>query len=178
MFKETARIIEEEICSWEGRDLLNIGSGDVDFYRRNQPYVGKLMDYLDRKGFSIHNMDLKINPDEHHFKHCAGDAAVKIPYPDGCFPLIFCLSMLEHVLYPQKVISEVRRVLDKDGFVFFEIPAVYPHHPDPIDTGLRAKSMVAWEQILSYEWLIDRYWYIEEPNRGTCSMVRARKVRT
>jgi ubiquinone/menaquinone biosynthesis C-methylase UbiE len=39
-----------------------------------------------------------------------------IQYPDNTFDIIFCLDVLEHVIDAEKAISELYRVLKKDGW--------------------------------------------------------------
>jgi len=48
--------------------------------------------------------------------------AHKLPFKDNFFDSIVCLEMLEHVENPQKVISEINRVLKKSGQGIILIP--------------------------------------------------------
>lgn len=48
--------------------------------------------------------------------------ASNLPFQDNFFKVVFCLEVLEHVDYPIKVLSEVRRVLTKTGHCFILIP--------------------------------------------------------
>tara|TARA_Y100000591_G_C21711616_1_gene633846 strand:- start:14 stop:697 length:684 start_codon:yes stop_codon:yes gene_type:complete len=43
-----------------------------------------------------------------------------LKYSDNSFDFIFC-NILDHSLYPEKSISEIERVLKKDGFSFLQI---------------------------------------------------------
>ena len=43
-----------------------------------------------------------------------------LEYPDNSFDFIFC-NILDHSLYPEKSISEIERVLKKDGHSFLQI---------------------------------------------------------
>jgi ubiquinone/menaquinone biosynthesis C-methylase UbiE len=60
-----------------------------------------------------------------------GDAEA-LPYADGEFDRVIASSLLSHVLHPDKVISELRRVVKPDGVVVISIA-----HEDQIERGLR-----------------------------------------
>lgn len=44
-------------------------------------------------------------------------------FPDGTFDNVVCLEALEHVEDPKQVLSEMKRVLKKNGSVYILIPA-------------------------------------------------------
>jgi ubiquinone/menaquinone biosynthesis C-methylase UbiE len=45
-----------------------------------------------------------------------------LPFPDSHFEAVFCLEMLEHVLYPGKVLEEAKRVLKPGGYLVALVP--------------------------------------------------------
>jgi ubiquinone/menaquinone biosynthesis C-methylase UbiE len=49
--------------------------------------------------------------------------AHNLPFSDSFFDWVFCLEVMEHVASPQKVISEIRRVLRKNGQAVILVPA-------------------------------------------------------
>lgn len=51
-----------------------------------------------------------------------GDAE-KLDYASETFNAVFALEMLEHVFDPKKVLSEIKRVLKKDGYGVFLVPS-------------------------------------------------------
>lgn len=51
-----------------------------------------------------------------------------LPFRDSCFDAIILQSVLEHVREPERVVSEVHRVLKAGGAVFCEVPFLYPVH--------------------------------------------------
>jgi 2-polyprenyl-3-methyl-5-hydroxy-6-metoxy-1,4-benzoquinol methylase len=55
-----------------------------------------------------------------HFK--LGDAH-DLKYMSETFDAVFALEVLEHVLYPDKVVNEVKRVLKKHGYAVFLVPS-------------------------------------------------------
>lgn len=49
--------------------------------------------------------------------------AHKLPFADKSFAAVFCLETLEHVEDPEKVISEMYRVLKEDGYAVILVPS-------------------------------------------------------
>lgn len=47
--------------------------------------------------------------------------AHKLPFKDESFDLVICTEVLEHVINPQGVIAEIKRVLKKDGIAIIEM---------------------------------------------------------
>ncbi len=48
--------------------------------------------------------------------------AQNLPFENNTFAAVFCLEVLEHVDYPQKVLSEIKRVLKKGGYSVLLVP--------------------------------------------------------
>jgi ubiquinone/menaquinone biosynthesis C-methylase UbiE len=48
--------------------------------------------------------------------------AVPLPFKSSSFDLILACDVLEHVLEPEKLLQEIRRVLKPRGFLFISIP--------------------------------------------------------
>ena len=46
----------------------------------------------------------------------------KLPYPANNFDLVSCLEVLEHLFDPSLVLSEIKRVLKKGGYVYATVP--------------------------------------------------------
>jgi 2-polyprenyl-3-methyl-5-hydroxy-6-metoxy-1,4-benzoquinol methylase len=49
----------------------------------------------------------------------------KFPIPDNTYDLIICNDVLEHVLYPKKVLKEIIRITKNDAVLFFSLPNEY-----------------------------------------------------
>lgn len=47
--------------------------------------------------------------------------------------LIFCIEVLEHVKNPFKAVSEINRVLNKEGILIGSTPFLHPIHDEPYD---------------------------------------------
>ena len=55
------------------------------------------------------------------------------PFPDESFDFLFCLSVLEHVMYPFAVMEEIRRVMKPGGRGYIAVPFHYKAHGSPWD---------------------------------------------
>src|SRR3972149_3217877 len=60
--------------------------------------------------------------DEKRLKFLVSDAH-RLPFKDQSFDAVFALEVLEHVFEPVKVLQEIKRVLKKDGYGVFLVPA-------------------------------------------------------
>jgi SAM-dependent methyltransferase len=56
-----------------------------------------------------------------------------IPRPDGTYDSILCNAVLEHVPDPERVMSELHRLLVPGGHVVIAVPFLQPLHPTPSD---------------------------------------------
>ena len=57
----------------------------------------------------------------------------ELSFKDGAFDGVISTAVLEHVLYPDKVISEIHRVLKKGAFIYSEIPFLQSVHEGAYD---------------------------------------------
>lgn len=58
-------------------------------------------------------------------KFIVADAS-KLPFKSGTFDAVFALEVLEHVFDPKKVLSEIKRVLKKEGYAVLLVPSDEP----------------------------------------------------
>jgi len=56
-----------------------------------------------------------------------------LPFQDGTIDMIIFKNVLEHVKNPSKALSEINRVLKKDGILYVKIPFLQPFHAVPDD---------------------------------------------
>lgn len=61
-----------------------------------------------------------------------GDAFL-LPFWDASFDLIVCTALLEHILRPEAMISEMHRCCRKGGLVYAEVPFLQGYHKSPED---------------------------------------------
>lgn len=64
--------------------------------------------------------------------HILGNAK-NLPIENECFDVIICSELLEHVLDPPAVLTEIYRVLAKSGYLLITSPFIYRVHGDPSD---------------------------------------------
>lgn len=57
----------------------------------------------------------------------------QLPFKDNIANLIICIDVLEHVPHPDKMISELQRVLKKDGVLILSTPFFFYLHGSPFD---------------------------------------------
>lgn len=74
-----------------------------------------------------------------------------LPFPDNHFDNILCISVLEHLVEPQKAITEMQRVLKKNGKIIVSVPFLFPIHDAPNDYWRFTKYGL---QILFKDWRI------------------------
>lgn len=58
---------------------------------------------------------------------------IQIPFGDETFDTIICTEVLEHCIDPYGLISEMHRVLKKDGCCIISVPFLWPEHEIPYD---------------------------------------------
>lgn len=111
---ETLRIVnkEKELLAGLGTEALVLEIGPVE--KKDDPRVVGL-------GLDA-SQGVTVIADAH-----------RLPFRDKSFDLVICRFVLEHVYDPQKVISELSRVLKKEGIVYVDVPFLQPHHDSPLD---------------------------------------------
>jgi SAM-dependent methyltransferase len=83
---------------------------------------------VDHAGIDLVETDVYLGPrvaivcDGHH-----------LPFPDGTFDGVVVQAVLEHVLDPCRVVSEIHRVLKPRGIVYAETPFMQQVHEGPND---------------------------------------------
>jgi len=63
---------------------------------------------------------------------CVADAH-SLPFPDSFFHCVIIQAVLEHVISPTKVVSEIYRVLSEKSFVYSEVPFIQSVHEGAFD---------------------------------------------
>lgn len=86
-----------------GMKVLDAAGGDAPFQA-----------YLLNLGLEVTNVDLAVTSPYEDVKQVQGDLK-NLPFTDGCFDRVTCLSVLEHIESPEKVLPELWRVLRPGG---------------------------------------------------------------
>jgi ubiquinone/menaquinone biosynthesis C-methylase UbiE len=106
---------------------LDLGCGDG----RGSDLLNQILPNLSYYGLDIFDSPEVSKRDRFDLNFCSYDG-VNIPFSDECFDLIFSKQVLEHVRYPDKVISEVARVLKHDRFFVGSVSQLEPYHSHSI----------------------------------------------
>jgi ubiquinone/menaquinone biosynthesis C-methylase UbiE len=53
------------------------------------------------------------------------DVREKYPFPDETFDIVFAMSLIEHIDKPDAMLSEIKRVLKKGGYLYLTFPPFY-----------------------------------------------------
>jgi SAM-dependent methyltransferase len=104
--------------------LLDVGVGS-----------GRLLRYLEAEGadgaLRLHGIDLDplrlaqlYKPDR--WLLARADVEAGLPYADGCFDIVVCEQVLEHLSRPQAVMRDIRRVLRPGGLLVAGVPTFPP----------------------------------------------------
>lgn len=100
----------EEIEKEKGGKLLDVGCGN-----------GNILYRLVNGRRKLYGIDLSKNMVEESRKRLKGDADIKaadaehIPYNDDTFDILICNASFHHYPHPQKVLTEMKRVLKNGG---------------------------------------------------------------
>lgn len=77
-------------------------------------------------GLDMNRKALQAASESYGLKPCLFDVnrinEKRLPFPDGYFDIVFVCEVLEHVLYPKELISEICRVLRRGGAVIGSFP--------------------------------------------------------
>jgi SAM-dependent methyltransferase len=105
------RSAKEVISSLPGQSIiLNIGSG------------------VKKVGKDVINLDY----DQFIGTQIVGDV-YDLPFKDNSVDAVICESVLEHLIYPQEAVTEIRRVLKSEGLLYVVTPFMLGYHASPGD---------------------------------------------
>ena len=104
-------------------DVLDLGCGVMPYkdYLKNphiKNYIG-----IDINNSLYHNL---VEPDLFW-------DGVNIPLEDSSCDYVIATEFLEHYYDTTHILSEIKRVLKKDGKLFFTVPSIWPIHEAPYD---------------------------------------------
>lgn len=118
--KGLAKGIRKDAIRLDGT-LLDFGCGSKPYKNlfSNKRYIG--VDVID-KGHSHEKEPVDVYYD--------GEI---LPFRDEAFDSLFSSEVFEHIFNLETVLSELKRVLKKDGLALFTVPFVWDEHEKPFD---------------------------------------------
>jgi len=117
LYSKKASILLKEWSKWiklnKNTKILQIGCGPEDVI--NHFKIGKKYS-LDPLA-EFYKKRFKFDYKESGLMEGMGE---KIEFPDKYFNIVILMNVLDHVHFPEKVLSEIKRVLKDDGIFYFE----------------------------------------------------------
>ncbi len=114
--------LNKRMSKFKGK-ILDIGCGESPYKhllnQRETEYFG--IDIQESKNFDYNNCNII------HFD------GKKIPFDDNAFDHIICTEVIEHIIDPSDLISEIYRVLKKGGNAIITVPWSARYHYIPND---------------------------------------------
>ena len=105
-----------------GKNILDVGCGIKPY---ESLFLGSSYIGIDIQGGGHKDEEKKPN------KFYDGS---HIPFDNNCFSYVISTEVLEHVFDPQKLLSEMARVLKPGGSILVTMPFVWPEHEIPFDS--------------------------------------------
>ncbi len=117
--------------------LLNVGAQDEHYRTAVQPWIGEFVTRpLQARGVEVINLDITAAPGV----DLVGDL-LDPEFRDHVRALgissVMCCNVLEHVPDPRGFAQALAMLVPSGGHLILSVPHRFPHHPDPIDNGLR-----------------------------------------
>ncbi len=104
--------------------FLDVGSGS-GYYVRRATELGCVAVGIDLSPHACRPGD-RPAPE----RLCQADAEA-LPFRGACFDVVFCQQLIEHVVFPERVLAEIARVLRPGGALFLTAPNRLGRHTLP-----------------------------------------------
>ena len=118
------RAVHDNTPSFKGV-LVDLACGEM-------PYKQYILDH--NKDITKYiGIDVNYVPEYQQFKADMEWDGKKIPLADNSVDTLIATEFFEHIDNLEEVLVEIRRVLKKDGLLFFTVPFVWPLHVTPYD---------------------------------------------
>lgn len=105
------------------KDILDHGCG----VGNTIPYFKNIFPKANWVGVDIDHSP-EVNARKQEGSHFFTYNGINLPFIDNRFDLIFSNQVMEHVRYPEKVLSEITRVLSDDGYFIGQTSNLEPYH--------------------------------------------------
>ena len=134
---EAIRLREILLAAGEISPLLNLGSSTRAFREQAKPHIEReLFGPLRAAGVAVVHSDLK-RADGVDLAGDILDPAVRAGLKARGFRTLLIANMLEHVRDREAVTRACEEMIGPGGLILATVPASFPYHADPIDTGWR-----------------------------------------
>ena len=134
---EAARLCEILLAQGDVSPLLNLGSSTRKFRELDKPHIeARLFAPLRAAGISVFHCDLK-QADGVDLAGDILDPAVRLRLKEMGFRCVLLSNLLEHVRDRPAVIAACEDIAGLGGLLLASVPASFPYHADPLDTGFR-----------------------------------------
>ncbi len=107
-----------KICRNKKGKLLEIGCGGGRFLETIRRYNPNLRLY----GCDVNRKIIESNRNSNKNIYYRWGDVLKLPYKDNSFDFVIGIDILEHVESLDEALNEIKRVLKKNGSLFFSIP--------------------------------------------------------
>jgi SAM-dependent methyltransferase len=119
-FSQNLQKFAEELATFSSAYVLVVGSG------QQKAILERLLAKYSYIQLIYCDIDLNATVDLFCDAH-------ELPFRNGVFQGILTTAVLEHVLYPERVVSEISRVLENGGVIYSEIPFMQQVHEGAYD---------------------------------------------
>lgn len=121
------------ICKLNPSNILEIGCGNGRIYRqlRRYGYIGAY------SGIEVADYTIKQNKQRHPEATWNCATAYEIPFTDNSFDVCFSFYVLEHLVYPERALREMLRILKPEG----KLVLVFP---DFVESGRLASQLLGF----------------------------------
>lgn len=106
-----------ERAAGSGLRILDVGCG-------NGYQLGPLAGRHEVHGLDVSEANVR-KASEAGIKAVLHDVETRFPYEDGRFDVVVCSEILEHLFFPERVITECSRVLKSGGTFIVTVPNLY-----------------------------------------------------
>lgn len=134
---EAVRLREILLAAGDVSPLLNLGSSTQAFRELEKPHIEReLFAPLRAAGIQVVHCDLKSDQGV----DIAGnvlDPDVRARLAQQGFRCVLLSNLLEHVVDRAAVTHACEDIVGPGGVILASVPASFPYHADPIDTGYR-----------------------------------------
>lgn len=114
------RVIKQMLSRLPYKTVLDVGCGDgglLETIRPQAHYTG-----VDISPTQLTAFRKLLRATKKNSVRLVQADVTKLPFADNSFDVAFACDVLEHVLEPEKVLTEIDRVVKDNGYVIFSIP--------------------------------------------------------